>query len=86
MTAGAGPVVAVPGLSLACWPWAPCPGACLANRCQAVAFKACLRTPLHGLCHHLFYDALKLRASFHTAGAFQHEPTPYFPLMDTNAR
>jgi len=44
-----------------------------AKRGQVVAFKTFLRTLLHELCHHLDYDLLHLRDSFHTDGFFQRE-------------
>lgn len=39
-----------------------------AKRRQVVAFKTFLRTLLHEVCHHLDYECLKLKDSFHTEG------------------
>src|SRR5262249_22088034 len=39
-----------------------------AQRQQVVAFKTFFRTFLHEICHHLDYELLKLRDSFHTEG------------------
>ena len=44
-----------------------------AQRHQVVAFRTFLRTLLHELLHHLDYEWLKLRESFHTEGFYQRE-------------
>ena len=44
-----------------------------AKRHQVVAFKTFLRTLVHELCHHLDYDCLGLKDSFHTQGFYKRE-------------
>jgi len=44
-----------------------------AKRHQVVGFRTFLRTLLHELCHHLDYDCLSLKDSFHTRGFYQRE-------------
>ena len=44
-----------------------------AKRKQVVAFKTFLRTLLHELCHHLDYECLGLKDSFHTEGFYKRE-------------
>ena len=44
-----------------------------AKRGQVVAFRTFLRTLLHEVCHHLDYNYLHLRESYHTEGFFQRE-------------
>jgi hypothetical protein len=44
-----------------------------AKRRQVVAFRTFLRTLLHEFCHHLDYDCLGLKDSFHTQGFYQRE-------------
>jgi len=44
-----------------------------AKRGQVVAFKTFLRTLLHEICHHLDYELLHLRETFHTDGFFKRE-------------
>jgi hypothetical protein len=44
-----------------------------AKRHQVVAFRTFLRTLLHEFCHHLDYDCLGLKDSFHTQGFYQRE-------------
>jgi hypothetical protein len=44
-----------------------------AKRGQVVAFRTFLRTLLHEVCHHLDYNHLHLRESYHTEGFFQRE-------------
>jgi hypothetical protein len=44
-----------------------------ARRAQIVKFKTFLRTFLHELCHHLDYQRLRLRDSFHTEGFYRRE-------------
>jgi hypothetical protein len=44
-----------------------------AQRAQIVKFKTFLRTFLHELCHHLDYQRLRLRDSFHTEGFYRRE-------------
>jgi hypothetical protein len=44
-----------------------------AKRGQVVAYKTFLRTLLHEMGHHLDYELLRLRDSFHTDGFFQRE-------------
>jgi hypothetical protein len=44
-----------------------------ARRLQVVKFKTFLRTFLHELCHHLDYQRLHLRDSFHTEGFYRRE-------------
>ena len=44
-----------------------------AKRKQVVAFKTFLRTFIHEICHHLDYELLDLRESFHTEGFYKRE-------------
>jgi hypothetical protein len=44
-----------------------------ARRHQVVKFRTFLRTMLHELCHHLDYELLALRDSFHTEGFYKRE-------------
>ena len=44
-----------------------------AKRRQVVAFRPFIRTLLHEFCHHLDYDCLGLKDSFHTQGFYQRE-------------
>lgn len=44
-----------------------------AKRGQVVAYKTFLRTLIHEMGHHLDYELLKLRDSFHTDGFFKRE-------------
>jgi len=52
-----------------------------AKRRQVVAFRTFLRTLLHEVCHHLDYEALRLRQSFHTAGFFKRESSLFRHLV-----
>lgn len=51
-----------------------------AQRHQVVAFRTFLRTLLHELCHHLDYELLKLRDSFHTEGFYKRESSLFHQL------
>ena len=44
-----------------------------AKRVQVVKFKTFLRTLLHEVCHHLDYQRLGLKDSFHTEGFYKRE-------------
>jgi WLM domain len=58
-----------------------------AKRHQVVAFRTFLRTLLHELCHHLDYDCLGLKDSFHTQGFYQRESSlasQILPLADVS--
>lgn len=58
-----------------------------AKRHQVVAFRTFLRTLLHELCHHLDYDCLGLKDSFHTQGFYQRESSlasQVLPLADVS--
>src|SRR5262245_52258576 len=44
-----------------------------AKRGQVVAYRTFLRTLVHEMCHHLDYELLRLRDSFHTTGFFRRE-------------
>ena len=44
-----------------------------ARRVQVVKFKTFLRTLLHEVCHHLDYQRLRLKDSFHTEGFYRRE-------------
>ena len=48
---------------------------------RVVAFRTCLRTLLHEICHHLDYELLKLEDSFHTAGFFKRESSLFKQLV-----
>ncbi len=52
-----------------------------AQRKQVVAFRTFLRTLLHELCHHLDYELLKLKDSFHTEGFYKRESSLFHQLM-----
>lgn len=52
-----------------------------ARRRQVVAFRTFLRTLLHELCHHLDYELLKLKDSFHTAGFYKRESSLFYQLV-----
>jgi hypothetical protein len=52
-----------------------------ARRLQVVAFKTFLRTLLHELCHHLDYEYLKLRRSFHTEGFYRRESSLVYAVL-----
>ena len=57
-----------------------------AKRHQVVAFRTFLRTLLHELCHHLDYDCLGLKDSFHTKGFYGREASlasQVLSLVDT---
>jgi hypothetical protein len=48
---------------------------------RVVRFRTFLRTLLHELGHHLDYEHLKLRDSFHTQGFFQRESSLFHQLV-----
>ena len=52
-----------------------------AQRKQVVAFKTFLRTVLHELCHHLDYEFLGLKETFHTQGFFKRESSLFHQLV-----
>jgi hypothetical protein len=52
-----------------------------ARRKQVVAFKTFLRTLLHELCHHLDYELIGLRETFHTQGFFKRESSLFHQLV-----
>lgn len=52
-----------------------------AQRKQVVAFKTFLRTVLHELCHHLDYELLGLKETFHTQGFFKRESSLFHQLV-----
>lgn len=52
-----------------------------AKRKQVVAFKTFLRTLLHELCHHLDYEHLMLKESFHTEGFYKRETSLFKQLV-----
>ncbi|MEO8602323.1 MAG: hypothetical protein ABI629_07100 [bacterium] len=52
-----------------------------AKRGQVVAYKTFLRTLLHEMGHHLDYQHLKLRESFHTDGFFKRESSLVIQLL-----
>lgn len=56
-----------------------------AQRRQVVAFRTFLRTFLHEVCHHLDYELLGLRESFHTQGFFRRESSLFSQLVDPAA-
>ena len=56
-----------------------------ARRLQVVAFKTFLRTLLHELCHHLDYEYLKLRRSFHTEGFYRRESSLVYAVLQRSA-
>lgn len=57
-----------------------------AKRRQVVAYRTFLRTLMHEMCHHLDYQLLSLRDSFHTAGFFQRESSLVHQLCAAAAR
>lgn len=57
-----------------------------AKREQVVAYRTFLRTLLHEMCHHLDYELLRLRDSFHTDGFFKRESSVANQLLDAAAR
>lgn len=57
-----------------------------AKRRRVVAFRTYLRTMLHELCHHLDYELLHLRDSFHTEGFYKRESSLFHQLMQDRAR
>ena len=56
-----------------------------AQRRQVVAFRTFLRTFLHEVCHHLDYELLDLRESFHTQGFFKRESSLFRQLVSSPA-
>ncbi len=52
-----------------------------AKRRQIVAFKTFLRTLLHELCHHLDYECLGLKDSFHTEGFSRRESSLFKQIL-----
>jgi hypothetical protein len=52
-----------------------------AKRKQVVAFKTFLRTLLHEVGHHLDYELLGLRETFHTEGFFKRESSLFHQLV-----
>lgn len=56
-----------------------------ARRAQIVKFKTFLRTLLHELCHHLDYQRLRLRDSFHTEGFYRRESSLLRQLYSDDA-
>ena len=57
-----------------------------AKRGQVVAYKTFLRTLLHEMVHHLDYQLLRLRDSFHTDGFFKRESSLAHQLLQGAAR
>lgn len=57
-----------------------------AKRGQVVAYKTFLRTLIHEMGHHLDYELLKLRDSFHTDGFFKRESSLVNQLLAAAAR
>jgi len=57
-----------------------------AKRSQVVAYRTFLRTLLHELGHHIDYEHLSLRDSFHTDGFFQRESSLVRQLFEAAAR
>jgi hypothetical protein len=57
-----------------------------AKRVQVVAYRTFLRTLVHELGHHLDYQYLDLRDSFHTDGFFKRESSLVHQLLDAAAR
>ena len=53
-----------------------------AQRKKVVAFKTFLRTILHELGHHLDYEFLCLKETFHTEGFFKRESSLFHQLYD----
>lgn len=56
-----------------------------AKRRQVVAFKTFLRTLLHELCHHLDYECLGLKDSFHTEGFYRRESSLMAQILPPSA-
>jgi hypothetical protein len=56
-----------------------------AKRGQVVAFRTFLRTLLHEVCHHLDYNHLQLRESYHTEGFFQRESSLFRAIVQQPA-
>lgn len=54
----------------------------MAKRKQVVAFRTFLRTLLHELCHHLDYELLILRDSFHTQRFYKRESNLLHQLLE----
>jgi hypothetical protein len=52
-----------------------------AQKQRVVAFRTFLRTVLHEITHHLDYELLKLRDSFHTEGFFKRESSLFHQLV-----
>lgn len=57
-----------------------------AKRAQVVAYRTFLRTLVHEMCHHLDYELLRLRESFHTTGFFRRESSLTQQLLAAAAR
>jgi len=57
-----------------------------AKRGQVVAYRTFLRTLVHEMCHHLDYQLLTLRDSFHTDGFFQRESSLVRQLLKVATR
>ena len=57
-----------------------------AKRAQVVAYKSFLRTLVHEMGHHLDYQLLDLRDSFHTDGFFRRESSLVNQLLAAAAR
>jgi len=56
-----------------------------AKRSQVVAYRTFLRTLVHELGHHIDYEYLSLRDSFHTDGFFQRESSLVRQLLGSAA-
>ena len=56
-----------------------------AHHKRVVAFRTFLRTLLHELGHHLDYELLKLRDSYHTEGFFKRESSLFKQLVPERA-
>ncbi len=52
-----------------------------AQKQRVVAFRTFLRTVLHEITHHLDYELLELRDSFHTEGFFKRESSLFHQLV-----
>ncbi len=52
-----------------------------AQRHQVVRFRTFFRTLIHELCHHLDYELLGLRDSFHTEGFYKRESSLVHQLL-----
>jgi hypothetical protein len=57
-----------------------------AKRGQVVAYKTFLRTLVHEMGHHLDYQLLRLRDSFHTEGFFKRESSLVHQLLAAAGR